>query len=272
VKEFLTFIFFVIFVKINYGQQFKNNVGAPYIGLSAYSTNFNSVFGANSNIASIAALKNNAIGLTAEQRFGISDLKNNSLIAGIVTKIGNIAIQANRFGFASFNETQLGLGYAKNISEKISVGGKVNYYNQNIAAYGNGSTVNVEAGLVMHLTQKLTAGISTFNPTGGKFGLNKTEKLEAIYKFGLGYDVSDKVMIATEIVKQENAPVNVISVLHYQFEKKFFGKIGLSTSTSNLFVAAGLALQKNLEINLFVSHHTNLGFSPGVMLQYNFGK
>jgi hypothetical protein len=251
-----------------YAQQFKNNVGAPYIGLSAYSTANNTIFGTQTNIASLGNLQQSSIGAFAERRYGLQDLHNLSLHTGFVTKSGNVGIQANRFGNEGFNETQLGLGYGINLNNKISVGARVNYYNQLIAGYGNASTVNAEAGILLQLTAKLKSGVSVFNPVASAFGINKTEKLASIYKLGLGYDVSKKVLIATEFVKQENEPINLIAMVHYQFEKKFYAKVGASSAAANFFAAAGLSLNNQFRIELFASHHQQLGFSPGLMLLF----
>jgi hypothetical protein len=260
-------IFFAFFCK---AQQLKSNIAAPYIGLSSYSKGFIDAFGINSNVATLGVLKNKAVGIYAERRYGLEELNNFAATIAIPSKSGTFGLQANRFGFSSFNETQIGLGYGKQLSEKISIGGKVNYYSQQIAGYGKANTVNIEAGLLLHLTAKLNAGISAFNPVGGKFGINQTEKLSSIYKFGLGYDVSEKVFIASEFVKEENAPLNFIGAIHYQFEKKFFAKVGVSAAASNFFAAAGIVLHNDLRLDICISHHQQLGISPGVILQYNF--
>ncbi len=267
ITSFIILIFSCFFSE---AQQFKNNIASPYIGLSAYSKNCTDLFGANSNQATLGELKNKAIGVIAERRFGLQELNNFLASFALPTKSGTFGLQANRFGFSSFNETQLGIGYGRTLGDKVSVGGKVNYYSQQIASYGNANNINMEAGMLLHLTQKLNAGISVFNPVGGKFGINKNEKLNSIYKFGLGYDVSEKVFIASEFVKEENTPLNFISAIHYQFEKKFFAKVGLSSAANNFFAAAGLVLNNDFRLDIFISHHQQLGISPGIMLQYNF--
>jgi hypothetical protein len=250
-KKILTLIL-IGFTIVTNAQQFKNNVGAPYMGLSAYSKKFMDVFGASSNQAALGEVKSTALGVYGERRFGLSELNNYSAHIALATKSGTFGVQANRFGFDGFNETQLGLGYGRTLGEKVSIGGKINYYSQQVTGYGTGSTVNFEAGLLLHLTPKLNAGISAFNPTGGKFGVDKTEKLASVYKFGLGYDVSDKVNVSTEFVKDENTPLNVIAAIHYQFEKKFFAKAGISSAASNFFAAAGLSLNNQFRLDIIL--------------------
>lgn len=254
-------------------QQVKNPVAASYLGLSAYSAQHTDVFGMHSNVAALGRLQQGGVGLFAERRFALQELNNYSLALALpVRGIGAFGVQAQRFGFSGFNETEAGLGYGMALGKQLAVGGRINYYSQQIQGYGNASTVNFEVGATLKLTDKLTSGVSAYNPVGGKYGVNKTEKLNAIYRLGLGYDVNDKVLLAAELVKEENQPLNVVSVLHYQFEKKFFAKIGVSTAASNIFAAAGLTLGPQFRLDVFASHHQQLGITPGLALYWGFSK
>jgi hypothetical protein len=247
-------------------QQFKNNVAAPYLGLSAYSAQLGDVFGMSSNTGALAFMTKTGVGIMAETRFGLIDLTNIGVNGAIAVPKGAIGIQANRFGNNLFNETQVGVGYGRLLTDKIAVGVKANYYQQQINAYGNGSTINAEAGILLQLTPKFKGGVSVYNAVGGKYGINKTESLASIYKLGLGYDVSDKVSISAEVVKMEDVPVNVISSIHYQFENRFFAKAGISAAANNFFAAAGVLISKNIRIDVMASHHQQLGFTPGLVL------
>ncbi len=269
-KQILYFLVFSIFTITLQGQQFKNNIANPSIGTSAYSQQQTNVFASHSNIAAIGNIKQASIGITGEQRFGLSQLANYEVHTVFTTNGGNFGIQANKFGDASFSETQFGLGYGRKLGKLVTIGGRVNYYTQQIATYGKSGTVNAEAGMLLQLTPKLTSGISVFNPVGGKFGINQTEQLDAIYKFGLGYDVSTKVAISSEIVKQQNAALNFIGAMQYQFEQKFYAKVGVSTAAANFFTSVGLSLNNQFRLEFSASHHQQLGFTPGLNILYNF--
>jgi hypothetical protein len=271
VKQILCYAFLLLMLPLA-AQQVNNPVAGPYLGLSAYSAANADVFGMNNNPAVLGRLQTAGAGIYAERRFMLQELNQVSMVLALPVKLGGFGLQAGRFGFSGFNETQAGLGYGLQLSDKAAVGGKINYYTQQIAGYGNASTVNFEAGVTLKLTEKLTSGIQAYNPVGGKFGVDKNEKLASVYRLGLGYDVSDKVFLAAELIKEENLPLNVVSALHYQFEKKFFAKIGVSTAASNVFAAAGLTLGNHFRLDVFASHHQQLGFSPGLMLLFNFNK
>ncbi len=263
--KIFTLTIFTLISFYSQAQQFKNNVGAPFIGLSAYMQQPTSA-GMLSNVATLGGIQNSGGSVFAERRFGLTELNNITATGAVHTKAGAIGITVNRFGFSDFNETQAGIGYGRSLNGKILVGAKINYYNQQIPQYGNSGTVNAEAGILLKLTNKLTSGVSVFNPVGGKFGINNTEQLNAVYKLGLGYAVSDKVNIAAEAVKTANEKLNFISMLHYQFEQKFFARVGISSSANTFFGSAGINLAKQFRLEVCASYHQQLGFTPGLLL------
>jgi hypothetical protein len=255
-----------------HAQQVKNQVGAPYAGLSAYSRLHKDAFAMNNNQAALAGIKDAAIGILGERRFLLSELGSYTMAVALPVKPGAFGVQASRFGFSGFNETEAGLGYGMPLGNRLSVGARINYYSQQVSGYGNASTLNFETGLMVHLTPKLEAGLHTYNPVGGKFGADKTEKLASLYRFGLGYDASEKLFLAAELIKEEEQPVNAVAAVHYYFDDRFFARLGISSAATNVFAAAGLSLAKHFRLEVFTSHHQQLGFTPGLLLHYSFKK
>lgn len=268
----LFFSFLLIALNTSFAQEYKTPTGAPYIGLGAYSQQLNDVFAMQHNQAALGNQKNFAVGVFGERRFMLEDLSSYSLAIVLPTGSGSFGIQGSRFGFDGYNETEAGLGYGLSLGKKIAVGGRINYFSRQVAGYGNASVVNAEAGVILYLTPKLTAGAHTYNPVSSKFGENKDEKLFSLYRFGVGYDVSASVSLIAEVQKKESQPVSIVSAIHYQFQEKFFAKLGISSESANLFAAAGLSLNDQFRLDVFASHHRQLGFSPGLTIQYTFSK
>ena len=119
--------------------------------------------------------------------------------------------------------------------------------------------------------KKLTAGFHVYNPIGGNFGKNTNEKLASIYNAGFGYEASSQVFISAEIIKEENRPVNVNAGLQYIFAKQFFARIGIVTESTSPYVGFGLRW-KEFRLDATVSYHPQLGFTPGLLLIYQFEK
>lgn len=252
-------------------QVIRQPLSVRYAGLGAYSRNFVDVFSAVANQASLAQIKGGAFGVYGERRFMLAELNQFSAIVALPTSSGTFALQGDYFGASGFNESQLGLAYARKVSVNIDLGVKLNYHTVQIAGYGNASAVNFEAGSIFHLTDKLHTGIHVYNPFSSKLGKLSNEKLAAIYRVGAGYEASEKVFVSTEIIKQEDQPVSVNAGLQYIIQKNIFIRGGISTLSNNSYIGVGLRLG-TLRIDLNTAYHPQLGFTPGLLLLVNFKK
>jgi hypothetical protein len=252
-------------------QSLRYSVGMPYINLGAYSTKQLDPFSFTSNQAALAQIKDAGVGIYGERRFLLAQNSVYGLAAAIPTKKGNVGVQVNYAGFANFNEQKAGLAYARSLGSKIDLGVQFNYYGYKIPAYNNASTLNFEIGTILHVTDKINMGIHIYNPVSGKLGKDANEKLASAYKFGLGYDATDNFYFSTEIVKEENQPINVTSGVQYHFKKQFFARAGFRSDNSTGFAGIGF-LYNDFRIDVATSFHPQLGISPGILLIYNIKK
>ncbi len=255
-------------------QSLRYSIAQPYISLSAYSLKQNDVLSFTGNPAALALTKQAGAGVYSERRFMLKETSTYTFGAALPTRMGNFAIQLNYSGFKNFNEHKIGLAYARGLGKKVDVGVQFNYYGYRIPAYGNKATLNFEVGAMLHVTDKLNAGIHVYNPVGGKLGISTSlstdkEKLASVYKLGLGYDASDKFFISSEIIKEEDKSVNVIAGFQYRFAKQFFARAGFTGESGSAYVGAGLGW-KNLRLDISAGYHPQLGFSPGILLIIHF--
>jgi len=269
-KPFLILLF-VFFHLIIDAQTVRRPVAAVYTGLGAYSTDHTDVFSFTNNQASLAQMKNASAGVYGEKRFMLDELSLYQLAIAVPTNSGNFGVKAGYFGFSDYNESQMGLAYARKLGSKIDVGVQFNYNSIQVSGYGNSSAINFEIGTVFHLTDKLNAGVHAYNPVGGKFGKNAEEKLASVYTVGLGYEASEKFFVSAEIEKEENQPVNVNAGMQYKFLPQLLARVGITTNTSNVYAGVGLFL-KTFRLDVVASYHPQLGVTPGLLLLYDFKK
>jgi hypothetical protein len=252
-------------------QVLQEPVATPYTGLGAYSIRHVDVFSFVANQASLAQLKNTSAGVYGERRFLISALNNYNAAIGITTLSGNFGLKACYYGFSNYNESQIGLAYARKLGKKADIGIQFNYYGIGIAGYGTASAIGAEAGSVLHITDQLHAGIHISNLLGGRFGKERQEKLPAVYTTGLGYDASEKFFVSMEIVKEEDQPVNVNAGMQYKFLPQLLARAGITTVTASAWLGIGL-LWKTFRIDMSASYHPQLGITPGILLMFSFKK
>ena len=262
-------MFFVLNSYLGIAQSLRYPISQPYISLSAYSVYQNDPMSFTGNQAALARSKNAGAGVFGERRFLLNETSAYTFAVALPTRLGNFGVQLNYAGFKNFNENKIGLAYARSLGKRVDVGVQFNYYGYRIPAYGNASTVNFEMGTIIHVSDKLHAGLHVYNPVAGKLGKNSREKLASAYKFGLGYDASDKFFISSEVIKEEDKPVNIIAGLQYSFVKQFFLRAGFSSESGGGYFGAGIGW-KNLRVDLSSAYHPQLGFSPGILLIMNF--
>jgi hypothetical protein len=267
---FSLFILFLLSVTTAFSQTLRKPVSAIYLGLSAYSTDHTDVFSFVHNQASLAGAKMTSAGAYGERRFLLAATSVYTMAIAIPTTKGNFGIDLDYAGFTNYNESQVGLAYARNLGKKIDVGIQFNYYGFNIPYYGGAATIYAEIGAIVHLTDKLNLGMHIYNPTGGNFA-RTSEKLTSIFTSGIGYDASDNFFVGAEVVKEESLPVTVNAGVQYRFEKQFFARMGISSATSSTYMGFGVAWDI-FRIDVSVSNHPQLGISPGLLFIMNFGK
>lgn len=238
-----------------------------YTKINTYSALNKDALSAMANQASLGGIKNLSAAFSGERRFMLKDLSSYGLALALPTTSGSFGLAANYFGGDGFNESSVGLAYGRGLG-KIDIGAQFNYHQFKIDGYGTASTVSLEAGLLLHLTEQLQAGVQLFNPTGARIGKDQKERLPMVYSFGLGYDVSDKVFIGTEIEKVEDQLVSVTAGVQYAFERKLFARVGVATATSSFYFGAGF-LWNGFRIDVNATLHPTLGTTPAMLIAYD---
>jgi hypothetical protein len=249
-------------------------VSARYLAFGAYSSSNVDIYATRTNAASLAQLQQSAVAVYGERRFMLEDLNYYSGSIGIPTKSGTFALHGSYFGFDLSNQTQLSLAYGRKINNKIDIGAAFHYNHLGQAGiYGSASAVTGSVGILLHLTDKIHAGINAYNPIRVAYKKDEAqeERLASQYSFGFGYDASEKLYLSAELVKEEGQNINVNAGFQYQFVKQFFIRAGIATQTTNYFFGLGFRL-KDFRMDLSSSYHPQLGWSPGLLLMYHFGK
>ena len=249
-------------------QTLRRSLADSYTGPGAYSLHHADVFSFTSNPAALAQLKNSSFAFYGERRFLLKELNNYTAVIGLPVHSGNFGMEARYAGFSDYNEMQLGIAYGRTLGTKVDIGVQFNYQGIRINGYGTASAISVEAGAVLHLTDRLHTGFHINNPVGGKFGKGQQEKIASVYTFGLGYDASEKFFFSAEIEKEEGSLVTVNAGFQYKFIAQLLVRAGMSSATTTAWIGAGLIL-KSFRIDLTTRYHPVLGITPGLLLLFN---
>jgi hypothetical protein len=263
--------FLLILYHQSKAQVLHNTITTAYTRLTSYSKQQTDVFSFQGNQAALASIKHFGIGFQGEKRFLLEDLGQYSLAVALPTHSGGFGLSAANFGSASYNQTELGLAYGRSLGEKADIGVQFNYNTITIPTYGNTSSINFDAGLILHITDQLHTGVHVYNPASVQVGKLSEEKLPAIISAGVGYDVSQKVFLGADIEKTEDQPVNVNVGIQYRPDDKLLTRAGISTASTSYYFGLGLIIN-DFRLDATASVHPYLGVTPGLLLIYSINK
>ena len=256
---------------ISFAQTTHSPLVSYYPSSGAYSKSFQDAFSVISNIGALSTLKDFNAGVYGEKRFMLAETGLYTAVVAVPTASGNFALQADYSGYQAYNESQIGIAYGLPVSEKIGIGAKFNYYHLRIPSYLNASAINFEIGSVIHISDQLHTGVSIYNPLSSSLGKNTGEKIAAVYKAGIGYEMSASFFTQLEVIKEKDKDVNVHAALQYRPIKQLCARAGILTGTSSWYFGVGY-LYKQLRMDFSFSFHQQLGISPGLLLLYKLNK
>lgn len=249
----------------SHAQMLQYPQSIPYSGITSYSSRQQDVFSFAANQAALAGISSTSLGIFAERKFMVSEISIYSVAASMPTVLGNFGFQFNYGGFKNYHESRLGMAYARRLGNKIAMGIQFNYSGYRIPSYTIASAINVEAGLIFHLTEQLNAGLHIYNPIGVKLGKGLSEKLSPVYSFGIGYDAAENFYAGIVLIKQEDIPLNITSLIQYNLNRLFYLKGGYSSAGSQAFGGVGFCLKK-FRFDIIINYHPQLGVYPGMLL------
>lgn len=266
---FLTYFFLCFFtVYANDGQ----SLGARLAALGNASVAANDAWSIQHNQAGIAYLEQTSFAFSVENRFGLSELNLGGVIAVMPTDFGVFGVSVAHAGDILYNESAVGIAYARSFGKSVSAGLKFNYTNTHLGnGYGKRNVLLVEGGLQVKLNKELTIGAHVFNPNRTLLSKDYDERYPTSFRIGFQYDVSDKVLLLGEAEKQTDQKLIGKVGLEYQLVSALYLRTGISTNPIQNSFGFGCILQQ-FQIDLAIWKHYQLGYVPQFSITYQIGK
>jgi len=268
-KKIFTLILQIsIFGFSTYAQEFY--AGAQQAGMAHSSVMNGGLWSIGHNQAGITDVKRTSVGLYTENAYFLNELGYRVLAGVMPTKTGHFGLSLSYFGFSLYNRTMLGLAYAKKLSKTLSVSVQLDYFYINTDGYTGAISVPAgEIGLRYMPIQNLNIGFHVFNPLPWKTDLLANDNLPQIYRVGMGYTFSEKLMLTMEgDFYSGNKPYLRTGLLFY-VNKYFDICAGFNALTRSY--STGLSMKyKSVTADLAFSKHLILGYTPHFSVAYSF--
>lgn len=252
------------------------NGGNPYFGarsagMSNASVSLKDLWSVRHNQAGLAFLKTGGLGFSYENRFLIEQLATKSLIGAFPLKFGTIGVNVSQFGYSKYNESKLGLAFAKKLSKNIALGVQVNYQYFQFGAgeYGQKGLMTGEIGFIADINEELTFAAHVFNPSNAKLASFNNERIPVVLRIGGDYKFSTKFLTTFEVEKDINTDPEMKLGAEFMAHKMVYLRAGISTNPFRNSFGLGVYYGK-LKMDIAAGYHNTLGYSPQVSISYNF--
>jgi hypothetical protein len=225
------------------------------------------------NQAGLGFYNHLSVGFHHENKFAISEFSLNSVAFTLPTSTGTFGLSYTYFGYSSYHESKIGIGFGKSLNRWFSAGLQLNYLNTYVAdETGNLNGMTIEAGIIAKPLQNLSIGFHIYNPTVSSFtGLSENERIPVIINLGVGYEYGEKLYLGIETLKDlEMAQVSLKAGIEYKLIEHIYIRTGviISELISHSF---GLGfVMKKIRADIAFSHQQIIGYTPHFSVQYNF--
>jgi hypothetical protein len=196
----------------------------------------------------------------------LQELNNVTALVSLPSDFGNWGFMADHFGNSEMSESVMGFAYSRKLGEFIGVGMQFNYFFRNIPGYKTAAFISGELGLLFKVSDQVSTGLQVSHPTGVLSG-STGEGLPAVYSGGIGYTPSEKVLLAADIQKMQEGPVQ----FHAGFQYWFFDTMnimgGVTPTSSSWYMGAGFK-SHSFFITASAGLHPFLGITPGIVIMF----
>jgi len=265
-------ILFLGATQISMGAFERNSHGGRAIGMGGASIAImDNPWAVFTNPGALGAQQPRTLSLFySPQPFGLRELAHGSFSYVEPMPFGTLAFSGSRYGFELYREVALTLSYGGRIADLLLYGISVNYLSLSIEKYGSASTVGVDAGILVAVSDEVSWGFVATNLNAAAIGALK-EKLPQVFSTGLSYKPIHEATIAADIVKD----IRYEAELRLGVEYIVLDLISLRSGTSSDPSAfnAGLGIRYSLlELDYAFSSHPELGMTHQASLSIRLGE
>jgi len=214
------------------------------------------------------------LALMIENRFLLTQLSTKSIQFTLPSDLINSGISLSYFGYSLYHDILIGLGFARNFSDKFAMGVQFNYFTSFFSASNSyRGALLPQIGLSVFLSSDFCLGFNTFNP----FQTNiKTEyvvkRLPSIFSIGSACFFSHDFVWRTQLDKEVSSNYRLASGFDYQLLPAFLIKLG-AYGSDYLVPCLGVGLNAGaFGIDLNCEMHPLLGLNTLAALRYRFGR
>jgi len=261
------FLFFIVYSYAQIPEIISSSVSVAQTSVSDSRS-----WTALSNTAMLGYVTGSEIGIQIENRYFISQLSNKSIQVALPTNYMNVGVSFTHFGYSLYHEMITGLGFARNFSDKFSLGIQFNYYSAYFSALNSyRGALFPQVGLSVRFSPVFDVGFSIFNPFETNIQTELiTKRLPSVFSLGSEYFFSPELVWRAQIDKEVSSNYRFATGFEYQMLQQFTLKLG-GYGSDYLVSCLGLGFKTGaFYIDLNCDIHPLLGLNPLIAVKYKF--
>jgi len=211
-----------------------------------------------------------SISFYSQRNYGFAELTDIAASASVPTQYGTVGFGFHRYGGDLFSETKVRVGYSDSW-QSLMFGAIINYNHISQApAYGSGGVIGIDLGIAATLSEDLVLGARTSNINQPAYDFEaEDESLSRELAVGLSYRLEEQALFLFDVVKDVRFPVSYRGGVEMKVIENLVGRIGVTTEPNTYSFGFGYG-SDIWEVNLAFQRHQDIGFSPGIDLNFFF--
>lgn len=257
----------ITFLSINTAQT-QNTMGAKSLSMGQTGTAIpESEWSLFSNVSLIPS-NQNRVSFYGFRYVGLSEITDVSTVVSMQSKIGTVAAGIHRYGFELFNETRM-LIAVKQSFDHFHAGASISYYHiSQGGSYGSAGALGIHLGLAAKISERVWMGARATNINQPSYGRSE-ELLPRELAIGISYEISEKLLLTSDLVKDVLFPVSVRAGLEFELIRNLFARAGMTTEPETFTFGFGYQAG-SFQANFGLQQHRFLGLSPAVDIGIHF--
>jgi hypothetical protein len=268
---FSVFTFSLILCFKVYAGHENYPLGARQAGMGSTGVAFPDIWSVTHNPAGLSLLEKPTFAMFYENRFTIKELGLKAGAFAYPTSSGVFALDVMQFGYSKYNESHIGLSFAKSLGKKFSAGIKISYLNTHYSEeYGNNGTFIGEIGLLAKPVEHLYIGAHIYNISRSKIATYDDERVPTLLSAGISYEFSEKVLCSVEAEKDMEYKTIYKIGMEYRFLDNLFIRAGVTSNPNQMSFGIGY-VYKRIKADIAFSSHQVLGLTPHIGFTFDLG-
>ena len=182
------------------------------------------------NPAGLSEIDKTTVQLNGTNRFLLSELLEASIAGGFSLGEGSsFGVGLQTFGFDTYREIGLSIGYGRKLFDAIQVGARFHYLQNRIIGNDNQSTWLLDLGMITTPAPGLHIGLYFQNPTSNYWANQDEYEIGNQIHLGVSYQLGNNVTAYGSLHKKTSFEANFHFGLAYEITPTLISRIGYST-------------------------------------------